>query len=102
MLIIKSEEDMDKFSNYGLQNDLKDSWNYWDGVRKIIVYKKDRRLSFNGFNNTMLDIVYDMIQDGIIEKVPWTPYKQLTNAERIVELECRIRQLEKELEEVKK
>lgn len=94
MLIIKSNEDMEKLKNYGFENDRKDTWNYWDRVRKIIVYKKDRRISFNGFNNAMLDIVYDMISDGIVEKVPWTPYRDMSDKERIAELEYRIRILE--------
>ena len=71
---LKDDVDFKKLENYGLERQyLVDSWgwilDYQKGFYKehITIWEEDRELQINAIG--LLSVVYDMIQDGIIEKV---------------------------------
>lgn len=70
---LKDDIDFKKLENYGFERQyLVDSWvwvlDYKKGFYKehIIIWEEDRELQINAIG--LLSVVYDMIQDGIIEK----------------------------------
>lgn len=102
MLRLKEEIEWEKLKKYDFEEDTR-TWTYWDGVRKIIIYKKDRRVSLNGMNRNSIDILYELIHDGLIEKVPWCVFSRdykttMTNAE----LNKELNKIKEQMEELKK
>ena len=101
MLRLKEDIEWEELKKYDFEEDNR-TWTYWDGVRKIIIYKKDKRVSLNGMNRNSIDKLFDLIHEGLIEKVPWCYFNKdlktnMTNAELNKELN-KIREQMEELE----
>lgn len=71
---LKDDVDFKKLENYGFERQyLVDSWgwvlDYKKGFYKehITIWEEDRELQIDAIG--LLSVVYDMIQDGIVEKV---------------------------------
>lgn len=101
MLKLRDDIDFKKLEKYKFKEGDK-TWDYWDGVRKIIVYKKDRRVSINSPSLEVYDKLFDLIKDEVLEKVEWTYFKgvvttkiELTKQNR--ELQERNKELERQL-----
>ena len=100
MLKIKDDVNLEILGQYKFKEE-NDNWTYWRGVRRIIIYKKDRRIAYNGMSNDEYDILFDLINAGIVEKTDYRwykkEYKTKNEYERIIkELEEKIRILTKE------
>lgn len=66
---VKREKiDLKELKKFGFEED-KRTYTYWGNTRKIIIYKKDRRLSFNSMNRKSFDILYDLIKADLVEKI---------------------------------
>ena len=101
MLRLKEDIEWEELKKYDFEEDNR-TWTYWDGVRKIIIYKKDKKVSLNGMNRNSIDKLFDLIHEGLIEKVPWCYFNKdlktnMTNAELNKELN-KIREQMEELE----
>lgn len=92
MLKIKEDKDLRKLEDLGFLLD-SDTCTYWErGIRKIIIYFKDRRIRFNSMSVKCYDVLYELIIMGYVEKVK-TPSK----INRYTLLENRIKELEEML-----
>lgn len=90
MLVIKEDVNLQILEKYGFKESEK-TWDYWDGVRKIIIYRNTRKITLNSPCNNSYDILFDLINDKLVEKVPYVP--QGTKARRKQELEKEIEYL---------
>ena len=98
MLRIKNGKDLSKIESLGFDED-PDTYTYWErGIRKIIIYLKDRRIRFNSMSTKCYDILYELISMGYVEKVETPPTKR----DKYTQLENRIIELENILKEVQK
>ena len=100
MLKIKDEVDLKILEKYKFKEEY-DNYTYWRGVRRIIIYKKDRRIAYNSMSNEEYDILFDLIDAGLVEKTDYKwfkkEYKTKNEYERLIkELEEKIRILTKE------
>lgn len=91
MLKIKDKVNLKKLEDYGFKED-KETWTYWKGVRRIIIYKKDRRIAYNSMANAFYDILFDLITANLVEK---TEYKR--SYETRAELQNKVRLLEEKI-----
>lgn len=90
MLVIKEDVNLQILEKYGFKESEK-TWDYWDGVRKIIIYRNTRKITLNSPCNNSYDVLFDLISDKLVEKVPYVP--QGTKARRKQELEKEIEYL---------
>lgn len=99
MLKIKEGKDLRNLESLGFRID-SDTCTYWEkGIRKIIIYFKDRRIRFNSMSVKCYDVLFDLIVGNLVEKTDY--YKKTSAEDRYATLEKRIFELEKELKEVK-
>lgn len=81
MLKIKDNYDLNNLKKYGFKHEkgmtLLSSWDFWElnlNWAECNIATKDRVIDFFNFNEDYicniddLDVLYDMIQDGIVEK----------------------------------
>lgn len=97
MLKLKENVDFKELEKYKFQEDNK-TWDYWDGVRKIIIYKKDRRISINCPSLKVYDVLFDLISNGLVEKTKYevfryNPTTKKDLLERIEELETEVKKI---------
>ena len=82
MLRLKKDVDLKELEKYGclsfsVSRNYKDCWIiFLDGWFELIIYKKDRSLKIGfsqdysiRYEETKADILYDLIKDGLVEKV---------------------------------
>jgi len=86
MLKIKDNIDLKILENYGFKES-KETYDYWDGIRRIIIYKNDKRISFNSMINKFYDILYDLIKDELIEKTLLKHHKAEIKTKAMLEKE---------------
>ena len=101
MLKLKDDIDFKELTKYKFYEGDK-TWDYWDGVRKIIIYKKDRRVSINCPSQVVYDKLFDLIEDGLLEKVEWTYFTGVVITKRELikqnqELQDRNKELERQI-----
>lgn len=72
MLKIKNNVDLKELEKYGF-NCLSEEKNFYDKTiakyEEIIIYDREIDISLDGWETKELDTLYNLIQDGLVEKV---------------------------------